>query len=122
VTGLPDGDLDPSGLITAIEENTIASIRSWTKWSRLCLHQDPDVLWTSSEIPYFMFNMVLTINPTAELLAVIDTQLSEASERKVPIAWWVGPSNPMPGLAKSLEDRGLFQVAELTGMTVALQA
>ncbi len=115
-------DLDPLGLITAIEENTIESIRSWTKWSRLHLHQDPNVLWTSSEIPYFIFNMVLTVNPTAELLAVIDTQLSEASERKVPIAWWVGPSNPIPGLAKGLEDRGLFQVAELTGMAVALQA
>ncbi len=62
--------------------------------------------------------MVLTVNPTAELFAVIDTQLSEASERKVPIAWWVGPSNPMPDLAKGLEDRGLFQVAELTGMAV----
>ena len=62
-------DLDPLGLITAIEENTIESIRSWTKWSRLHLHQDPDVLWTSSEIPYFIFNMVLTVNPAAELLA-----------------------------------------------------
>ena len=69
-------DLDPTGLITAIEENTIASIRSWTKWSRVHLHQGPDVLWTSSEIPYFIFNMVLTVNPTAELLAVIDAQLS----------------------------------------------
>ena len=113
-------DLDPSGLIAAIEGNTIESIRSWTKWSKLCLHQDPDVLWTSSKIPYFIFNMVLTVNPTAELLAVIETQLSQAKQRKVPIAWWVGPSNAIPELAKELEDKGLFQVAELTGMAVDL--
>ena len=39
----------------------------------------------------------------------------------MPIAWWVGPSNPMPDLAKGLEDKGLFQVAELTGMAIDLQ-
>ncbi len=115
-------DMAPSSLVATIEENTIESILSWTKWSRLQLHQDPDVLWTSSEIPYFIFNMVLTVNPTAELFAVIDTQLSEASERKVPIAWWVGPSNPIPDLAKRLEDKGLVRVAELTGMAVHLHA
>ena len=103
-----------------IEENTIESILSWTKWSRLQLHQDPDVLWTSSEIPYFIFNMVLNVSPTADPLAVIDAALSQARERKVPIAWWVGPSNPLPDLAKSLESRGLAQGAELTGMAVDL--
>ncbi len=115
-------DLAPSELISAIENNTIESIRSWTKWSKLRLHQDPDVLWTSSEIPYFIFNMVLTVNPTAELLAVIDTQLSQAKERKVPIAWWVGPSNSIPDLAKDLEGKGLVQGALLTGMAVDLHA
>ena len=115
-------DLDGPRLLAAIEDNTIRSIKSWTKWSRLHLHQDPEVLWTSSEIPFFIFNMVLNVSPTAELLAVIDTQLSEASERKVPIAWWVGPSNPIPDLAKRLEDKGLVRVAELTGMAVHLHA
>ena len=65
-------DLDPSSLVATIEENTIESILSWTKWSKLQLHQDPDVLWTSSEIPYFIFNMVLNVSPTADPLAVIE--------------------------------------------------
>ncbi len=101
-------DLPPSGLIAAIEGNTIGSIQSWTKWNRLHLHQDSDLLWTASEIPYFMFNMVLGVRgPTAEPLAVIDAALSQAKERKVPMAWWVGPSNPIPDLAKALENEGL---------------
>ncbi len=116
-------DLDPSNLIAAIEDNTIGSIQSWTKWSRLHLHQDPDLLWTASEIPYFIFNMVLGMRrPTAEPLAVIDGALSQANERKVPIAWWIGPSNPIPDLAKALENKGLAQGAELTGMAVDLNA
>ena len=40
----------------------------------------------------------------------------------MPIAWWVGPSNPVPDLAKTLEDKGLTQGAELTGMAVDLPA
>ena len=107
-------------MVAAIEDNTIESIRSWTKWSRLHLHQDPDVLWTSSEIPYFIFNMVLSVSPSAEPLGVIDAALSQAKERKVPIAWWVGPSNSIPDLAKSLEDKGLARGAELAGMAVDL--
>ncbi len=38
----------------------------------------------------------------------------------MPIAWWVGPSNPIPDLAKALENKGLAQGAELTGMAVDL--
>ena len=40
----------------------------------------------------------------------------------MPIAWRVGPSNPVPDLAKTLEDKGLTQGAELTGMAVDLAA
>ena len=115
-------DLDNSGLIAVIEENTIGSIQSWTRWSKLWFHQDADVLWTSSEIPYFIFNMVLSVSPTAEPLEIIDAALSQAKERKVPIAWWVGPSNSIPDLAKSLENKGLAQAAELTAMAVDLHA
>ena len=40
----------------------------------------------------------------------------------MPIAWRVGPSNPVPDLAKTLEDKGLTQGAELTGMAADLAA
>ena len=113
-------DLTPSSLIAAIEDNTIENIRSWTQWSKLSLHDDPDAYWTSSEIPYFIFNMVLSVRPSDEPLAVIDTVISQAKERQVPVAWWVGPSNPIPELAKALEDKGLIPVAELTAMAVDL--
>ena len=65
--------------------------------------------------------MVLTLSATAEPLAIIDAQLSQAQERKVPVAWWVGPSNPYPDLAKVLENKGFMPGAELTGMAVDLQ-
>ena len=113
-------DLEPSGLIAAIEGNTIENIRAWTRWSKLSLHEDPNGIWTSSDIPYFIFNMVLNVGPSDAPSTVIDAVISQAKERQVPVAWWVGPSNSSPDLSKALEDEGLFQVAELTGMAVGL--
>ena len=113
-------DLDPSSLIAAIEDNTIENIRSWTRWSKLSLHEDVDAIWTSSEIPYFIFNMVLSVSPSDKPSEVINAVISQAKEHQVPVAWWVGPSNPIPDLAKVLENSGLMSGAELTGMAVDL--
>ena len=113
-------DLEPSSLIAAIEDNTIKNIRAWSRWSKLSLHEDANGIWTSSDIPYFIFNMVLSVRPSSESSSVIDAVISQAKERQVPLAWWVGPSNSSPDLSKALEDEGLFQVAELIGMAVGL--
>ncbi len=56
-------DLTPSALIQAIEANTIDSFKSWCNWPRMELRQDPEITWTSADIPYFLFNLVLNLVP-----------------------------------------------------------
>ena len=55
-------DLTPSALIQAIEANTIESFKSWCNWARMELRQDPEITWTESDIPFFLFkNQILSL-------------------------------------------------------------
>ena len=93
----------PSSMIGVIEANTTASFLAWTKWDRLKLHQDGDDLWIESEIPFFIYNVVLqTENISGDVESVIDFAIFRATSRQVPMAWWVGPSDPVPGMGKHL--------------------
>ena len=113
----------PSELIDAIEDNTIESMESWTKWAKMESHKDPNIIWTASDIPYFTFNLVLpTRKFSAEPGPVIEAAISRARSRKVPAAWWVGPSNPFSDLGERLKARGFVRGGELTGMAVDLLA
>ena len=56
-------DPTPSALIQAIEANTIEGFKTWSKWTKLELHQGPELTWTAFDIPYFLFNTVLNLVP-----------------------------------------------------------
>ena len=115
-------DFTPESLIQAIEANTIGSFLTWTKWPRLELHQYADEIWIAADIPYFLFNVTLQPgNASAKPDSVIDAAIRRARSRKVPMGWWVGPSNPFPDIGQRLEAKGLFHTATLTGMAVDLQ-
>ena len=114
-------DFAPSELINAIEDNTIESMETWTKWAKMESHKDPNIIWTASDIPYFIFNLVLPFgNSSAEPGPIIDAARSRARSRNVPTAWWVGPSNPTPDIGSELEENGFVHGAQLTGMAVDL--
>ena len=51
-------DPSPSVLKQAIKANTIESFKTWGKWAKLELQQDPEIAWTESDIPFFLFNVV----------------------------------------------------------------
>ena len=114
-------DFAPSSLIRAIETNTIGTFLTWSKWAELDLHQDTHEIWITSEIPFFIFNVVLKAeNPSAEPGLVIDAAMSLARARQVPMGWWVGPFEPFAGMGELLEAKGFFHAATLTGMAVDL--
>ena len=120
-------DPTPSALIQAIEANTIESFKSWCNWAKMELHEDPEIIWTASDIPFFLFNVILNLVPqtgsaSAEPLRVIAAAISRASSRQVPMGWWVGPNNPTPDLGEYLEDQGWIHAATLTGMAMDLLA
>jgi ribosomal protein S18 acetylase RimI-like enzyme len=111
----------PSSMIGVIEANTTASFLAWTKWDRLKLHQDGDDRWIESAIPFFIYNVVLqTENTSGDVESVIDFAIFRATSRQVPMAWWVGPSDPVPGMGKHLEAKGFVHAATLTGMAMDL--
>ena len=120
-------DPTPAALIQAIEANTIESFKSWSKWTKLEVHEDPEITWTESDIPFFLFNTVLNLvpptgNPPADPGPVIAAAVSRARSRQMPMGWWVGSTNPTPGLGQQLENQGLFHAATLTGMAMELKA
>lgn len=117
----------PSQLIQAIEANTIDSFKTWAKWAKMELQQDQEMAWTASDIPFFLFNVVLGLVPqsghsAAESVKVVAAATSRAKSRKMPMGWWVGLTNSDPGLGRLLEDQGWFHAATLTGMAVDLPA
>ncbi|MDP6495716.1 MAG: GNAT family N-acetyltransferase [Dehalococcoidia bacterium] len=119
-------DPTPSALVQAIEANTIESFKTWGKWAKLELQQDPEISWTASDIPFFLFNVVLGLVPQtdhspAESLKTVAAATSRASSRGMPMGWWVGLTNPDPTLGQLLEDQGWLHAATLTGMAVELQ-
>ena len=114
-------DFVPSTLIGAIEANTIESFQTWGRWEKLALHRNENELWIESEIPYFIFNLVLKTGASpADPDSAIDAAISRSTSRNVPMAWWVGPSNPVPDMGQHLEAKGLFHAATLTGMAIDL--
>ena len=123
--GLPEilRDPVPSNLIKAIEDNTIESILSWSTWSRIEVHTDGDTIWTVSDIPFYLFNLVLPTRTSSDGPgALIDTAIARASLRETPMVCWVGPSNPYPAFQTALVAKGFIHAATLTGMAVELSA
>ena len=118
-------DLTPSALIQAIEANTMESFETWSKWTKLEYRQDPEITWTVSDIPYFIFNLILNLVPQtgsspAELGPVVAAAISRAKSRQMPMGLWEGPSNPILNLGQHLEEQGWFHAATVTGMAVDL--
>ena len=92
-------DPTPSALIQAIEANTIESFKAWDKWTKLEFHEDPEITWTESDVPYFLFNVVLNLTPqtgnaSPDPASIIAAAISRARSCQVPMGWWVGLTNP----------------------------
>ena len=62
-------DPSPSALKQVIEANTIESFKTWGKWAKLEFQQDPEIAWTASDIPFFLFNVVLGLVPQSGITA-----------------------------------------------------
>lgn len=114
-------------LLQAIEANTMETFETWSKWTKLELRRDQGLTWTASDIPYFLFNLVLDLVPRAgsapeEPGPAFAAAVSRARSRRMPMGWWLGPNNPVVGLARRLEDEGWCHAATLTAMAVKLVA
>jgi GNAT superfamily N-acetyltransferase len=114
-------DLSPDAIVTVLEDNAIDSIRSWSSWSELELHEEPELLWTLTDLPVPIFNCVVRPRLTTDSVeAAIHASRDRARSRGVPLSWWLGPAPTPADIETQLEGAGFAKVDEWVGMAVDL--
>lgn len=114
-------DLSPDAMVTAIEDNAVASIRTWAEWPELELHEEPDQIWTLTDIPFPFFNCVVRPRLTDDTVdEAIAASVSRAERRRVPLSWWLGPAPSPDPIETRLESAGFKKIDEMIGMGVDL--
>lgn len=114
-------DLSTSSLITAIEENLFFAISTSRHWSRAEFHDDAEIKWSMTDIPFPLFNSIWKAQlPPERIDTTIRTLIAQAKSRKVPLLWWMGPSTQPNDLARHLERYGFTSDGQIPGMAVNL--
>lgn len=113
-------DLSAPSLVTVIEANLFQFFRLFGRWSRAEVHDNPDMLWTITDIPFPMFNSVCRARlPDPD--GAIEAAMARCRRRNVPMMWWTGPSTQPPELGIALEGFG-FTRDEAIGMAADLRS
>lgn len=112
----------PAALRTAIEANLFALYRSFAVWPKCAVHDDIDMLWSLTDIPFPLFNAVLRarLDPDAVDAAILRAQ-SRCAANGVPLLWWTGPSTQPDYLPARLAAHGC-EGHVLPGMAADLNA
>lgn len=113
-------DLTDTSLVAAIENNLFNLYNSFAKWTHVELHDDHDMLWSISDIPFPLFNAILRArlsNPKSSIEAAI----ARGRQRNVPLLWWTGPYSQPTDLGDDLKAFG-FVSEESIGMAADLNS
>jgi GNAT superfamily N-acetyltransferase len=114
-------DLSPSALIMAIEANQFDLWRILAQMLQTELHHEPDMIWFSTDIPFYLCNLVGRAQfQHNDIDARIDTTLTRFKSRGRPMSWWTGPVTRPTNLGEYLEAHGLTHVEDYPGMAVDL--
>lgn len=105
---------------TAVEANLFAFFHHLSSWPRVELHDEEEFLYTTSDLPFPLFNSVLRARLTPERAETAITERIEACRRRnVPMLWWTGPSSQPHDLRDRLVDRDFF-IEPAHGMAMEL--
>jgi hypothetical protein len=113
-------DLSVPSLVAVIEANLFEFFKLFEQWPRAEVHDNPDMLWTITDIPFPMFNGVFRAR-LSDPGAAIETAIGRCRCRNVPMMWWTGPSTEPAELGIALEASG-FTGEEVTGMAADLRS
>jgi GNAT superfamily N-acetyltransferase len=117
-------DLSESALIHAIEFNIFEVFKYWFgSWSRMEFHDDPDAMWSVTDIPFPLFNGVLRAQLTDD---AVDKTITAAIDRckasNISMLWWIGPASRPHDLGDHLLAHGFERGDAPPGMAVDLNA
>jgi GNAT superfamily N-acetyltransferase len=117
------GDFSDAALSEAIEACAVAGCKAWAVWPELEYHEEPDLTWTLTHIPFSVFNGAFEARfAPDEVDARIDAVIARAAARDVPMMWWTGPSTRPAELGTVLQAKGFTLAARVQGMAVNLDA
>lgn len=115
-------DVSPAALVHAVEASLFSFFPLLAKWPRAEAHDEPEMIWTISDVPFPLFNSVLRARlPIERTDAFVDGAIARCAARHVPLLWWTGPGTAPGGLESRLESRG-FVVERADGMAADLHA
>jgi GNAT superfamily N-acetyltransferase len=116
-------DLSVPALITAIDANYFERFRLFRCWSKSEVRDDPNLLWTITDISFPIFNSVLRARLSLDSVdVVIEEAKARCMSRNVPMLWWTGPTTKPTNLGEHLEAHGFTKVEDAPGMAVDLLA
>lgn len=114
-------DLSPAALVNAIEENMLALIEAFRRWPRAEVHDESDVKWSMTDIPFPMFNGIMAAQLAPERVdPFVQTITAEARARNVPLLWSTGPGTRPADLGAHLERHGFAGDDPVPGMAIDL--
>lgn len=115
-------DTSATALIAAIEENLFALIPAFRKWPRAEVHDEAEIKWSITDIPFPLFNSIFRARLVPDKIdATIQSTIAYAKARNVPLLWWTGPATQPQNLGNYLERHGFINAGQEPGMAVELQ-
>jgi GNAT superfamily N-acetyltransferase len=114
-------DLSAPAQIAAIKGNFLEYARLFGQWRQAELHEDSDLLWLSSDIPYPVFNIVARTQLAPEGVdAAIEGAIARCKARNVPMLWVTGPNTRPADLGAHLRTHGFALAGDPIGMAADL--
>lgn len=108
-------------LIKALEENQFSFFRALRDWSRVKVHENNNLRWLESDIPFPPLNGVWhTQLEPKHVKSTILPLIERAKSLNLPMLWWVGPTSQPSDLGIQLEDYDFTNIEQVPGMAINL--
>lgn len=104
----------------AVEANLFAFFQHLASWPRVRIHDDGTCRWTTSDLPFPLFNSVFHARLDGSADEVIEARVRDCRGRRAAMLWWTGPSSTPADLGNRLTERG-FMLEPAYGMCADLE-